>query len=140
MTKKKIIIIIAAVAVVGIVIAAVALLGGDKEPPPVVFATYSPGDSFVLNTSDGKALFKCGMMLVIDSAFSAQMDENALLAYSIRDCVLLTLRGISLDELQDINALAQIKKKIVGDLNNFMGDAYEAQVFYDVYFSDFVLQ
>lgn len=138
--KKKIIIIAAAVVLIGVVAVVIVLSGGDKEEPPVVLGMFSPGESFVLNTPDGKALFKCAMMLTVDKEYLTAISGDEVMAYFIRDTILLTLRTLDLEELRDTGAVKKIKDRIVSDLNAQFNEDYETQVFYDVYFSDFVIQ
>lgn len=131
--KKAIIIIILVLAVAG---AAVYFLFLTPPPEPETFF-YTPGDYFVTNIKDSKALIKVTIVLELSTT-----DEESAREYLtennhiIRDVIVFTLRSKTEDELRSQGIEDTLRKEIAKNLESKMGLDYIETI----YFNDYVIQ
>ncbi len=131
--KKAIIIIILVLAVAG---AAVYFLFLTPPPEPETFF-YTPGDYFVTNIKDSKALIKVTIVLELSTT-----DEESAREYLtennhiIRDVIVFTLRSKTEDELRSQGIEDTLRKEIAKNLESKMGLDYIGTI----YFNDYVIQ
>ena len=131
--KKAIIIIILVLAVAG---AAVYFLFLTPPPEPEIFF-YTPGDYFVTNIKDSKALIKVTIVLELSTT-----DEESAREYLtennhiIRDVIVFTLRSKTEDELRSQGIEDTLRKEIAKNLESKMGLDYIETI----YFNDYVIQ
>ncbi len=131
---KKVIIIIVAV----LIAAGAAVYFLFLTPPPkaqTVF--YTPGDYFVTNIKDSKALVKTTIVLELSTTepekTTAYLKENN---HVIRDIIVFTLRSKTEDELRSQGIEDSLRKEIVQNLESKMGLDYITTI----YFNDYVIQ
>lgn len=133
---KKVIIILVALIVLGG--AAVYFFVLPKPPEPEKKSTYVPGDFFVTNIKDSKALLKTTVVLEVnkaaeDAEFAKFMEENNPV---IRDIIVFTLREKTETELRSTGIQDQLRIEIVSKINEKLGiDNVKT-----IYFNDYVLQ
>jgi flagellar basal body-associated protein FliL len=134
---KKILIIVIALMVVGA--AAVYFFVVPKPPEPDMVSTYVPGDYFVTNIKDSKALLKTTVVLEIkdkkseDEKLKAKLEENSSV---IRNAIIFTLREKTEPELRATDIEEKLRTEIVAKLNKELG----IDNITSIYFNDYVLQ
>lgn len=133
--KLKIIIIIVVVLAIGV--SGYFLFFSNKETevePEVVLYNFAIEDAFITNVRDSSMLFKTKIILVVNQA---EMDEflNENL-YTMRDTILFILRGLTVEELSDMDIEDRLRQEIPSALNHLL----EIDNIKSVYFSDFVMQ
>ena len=134
-SKVIIIVAIAAVIVVGGGLAAYFLLfATPAEPTPAPLFTYMPGDYFVTNIMDSKALLKVTVVLVIND--EKQLTYLSNNEYILRDTVIAVLRDKTEDELRAPDATDMLREDLVNALRDDLGMDYLVTL----YFNDYVLQ
>lgn len=133
---KKTIIIIVAVLVVAA--AAVYFFVIPKPPEPPKKSSFVPGDFFVTNIKNSKALLKVSVVLEVnkgadDKEFHEFLTENT---HVIRDIIVFTLREKTEEELRSSDIQEQLRKEFIAKINEKLGiDNVQA-----IYFNDYVLQ
>lgn len=133
--KKVIIILIMVLAAAAAVYFAFLAPGGEQEPAKSI---YVPGDYFITNIKDSKALLKTTIVLEVDRAaddkeFHKQLKENN---HMIRDTIVFILRSKTETELRSAEIRGVLENEIIAAVNQRLGiDNIKA-----VYFNDYVLQ
>lgn len=131
---KKVIIII----VVALVVAGAAVYFLFLTPPPkaeTIF--YTPGEFFVTNIKDSKALIKTTIVLEISTTEPETATEYLTTNnHIIRDVIVFTLRSKTEDELRSQDIEETLRSEIVNNLESKMGLDYITTI----YFNDYVIQ
>jgi len=134
--KKNTIIIIVAVLVIGAAAAYFFLF--NDQPAEKVYSYYEPGDYFVTNIKDSRALIKTTIVLELHAPQN-QMDEiNKYLKennHILRDIIVFTLRSKTEEELRADNIDQTLREEIVKSISERMGIDYIS----NVYFNDYVI-
>lgn len=134
--KKIIVIFVAILVIAG---AAVYFFLIPKPVPPDKISTYVPGDYFVTNIKDSKALLKTTVVLEIkdkeseDEKLKATLEEKSPI---IRDIIIFSLREKTEDQLRSSGIQDTLRSEIVTKINQQLGiDNVQT-----IYFNDYVLQ
>jgi len=133
--KKKLIMIIAIVLVVG---AAGAYFFVLDKPSEKTYSFYEPGDYFVTNIKDSKALIKTTIVLELHADPKEMESINAYLKennHILRDIIVFTLRSKTEEELRAQNIDETLRNEIVKSISEKMGIDYISAV----YFNDYVI-
>ncbi len=133
--KKKTIIVIAVLLVAA---AGVYFFMLDKPLPEKTYSTYSPGDYFVTNIKDSKALIKTTIVLELHAyeedieSITQYLTENN---HILRDIIVFTLRSKTEEELRSENIDLTLREEIVNSISEKMEINYISAV----YFNDYVV-
>lgn len=133
--KKKIIIILAVVLALG---GAAAYFFLFSSPAENVYSYYEPGDYFVTNIKDSRALIKTTIVLELNAPANEMDEINKYLKESnhvLRDIIVFTLRSKTEQELRAENIDETLRAEIVKSINEKMGIDYITSV----YFNDYVI-
>lgn len=140
--KKKstliIIIVLVVVLLAGGGAAAYFLLLAPKDEAPPPKSAYVPGDYFVTNCKDTRAMVKTTIVLEVnkdaeDEEFTAFMTANN---HIIRDTIVFILRDMTEEELRAENVKEELTSRIVTAVNENLGiDNVQT-----IYFNDYVVQ
>ena len=127
-----------------LVILAVVLIGGfgiyyfyyaqPQEPDTSKLYSYVPGDPFITNIHDSKALLRVTIVLVLNT--DRQMHYLKENEYILRDTVISVLRSKTEEELRMVDATDVLREDLVNLLRDELGMDYLVTI----YFNDFVLQ
>ncbi len=120
--KKKLIMIIAIVLVVG---AAGAYFFVLDKPSEKTYSFYEPGDYFVTNIKDSKALIKTTIVLELHADPKEMESINAYLKennHILRDIIVFTLRSKTEEELRAQNIDETLRNEIVKSISEKYGD------------------
>jgi len=133
-TVKILIIVVAAVLLLTSGVVAffvISSTGEAKDEPRFVF---DPGDSFVTNVSDDKALVKSTIVIqVIGEDVLKELESNSM---RVRDDIISVLRGKTKEEMLSADIQEQLKTEICGRIASDLGiEGVET-----VYFREFVIQ
>lgn len=133
--KKKLIIIIVIILVVG---AAGAYFFLNDKPAEKVYSFYEPGDYFVTNIKDSKALIKTTIVLELHADEKELEGINEFLKennHILRDIIVFTLRSKTEEELRAQNIDETLRTEIVKSISEKMEIDYISAV----YFNDYVI-
>ncbi|MGI6193206.1 MAG: flagellar basal body-associated FliL family protein [Christensenellales bacterium] len=133
--KKKIIIILAVVLALG---GAAAYFFLFSSPAENVYSYYEPGDYFVTNIKDSRALIKTTIVLELNAPANEMDEINKYLKennHVLRDIIVFTLRSKTEQELRAENIDETLRAEIVKSINEKMGIDYITSV----YFNDYVI-
>jgi len=133
--KKKLIIIIVVILAVG---AAGAYFLMGNQPAEKIYSYYEPGDYFVTNIKDSKALIKTTIVLELHADEKEMESINEYLKennHILRDIIVFTLRSKTEEELRAQNIDQTLRTEIVKSISEQMGIDYISAV----YFNDYVI-
>lgn len=133
--KKKIIIILAVVLALG---GAAAYFFLFSSPAENVYSYYEPGDYFVTNIKDSRALIKTTIVLELNAPANEMDEINKYLKennHVLRDIIVFTLRSKTEQELRAENIDETLRAEIVKSISEKMGIDYITSV----YFNDYVI-
>ena len=132
MNKKVIIILVAVIALL--------VAGGifgfwwlTKSDEPKLYS-YDPGEFFVTNVVDSKALIKTDIIIELSNK-----DTNKYLtanAPQVRDIIIRVLRSKSYDEIMQADIQDKIEKEVIDALTS----QYSLEGIENIYFNEFVVQ
>lgn len=134
--KKNLIIILVVVLLAGA--AAAYFLFFNNQPAEKVYSYYEPGDYFVTNIKDSRALIKTTIVLELHAPQNQMDTINAYLKennHILRDIIVFTLRSKTEEELRADNIDQTLREEIVKSISEKMGIDYIS----NVYFNDYVI-
>ncbi len=134
--KKKLIIIIVVILAVGAAGAYFLMQSGAEEEK--IYSYYEPGDYFVTNIKDSKALIKTTIVLELHAGKSEMEEITQFLTennHILRDIIVFTLRSKTEQELRAENIDETLRDEIVRSISEQMGVDYISTV----YFNDYVI-
>jgi len=127
-----------------LVILAILLIGGfgvyyfyfaqPQEPDTSKLYSYIPGDPFITNIHDSKALLRVTIVLVLNT--DKQMRYIKDNEYILRDTVINVLRSKTEEDLRMVDATDVLRE----DLVNLLRDELAMDYLVTIYFNDYVLQ
>ena len=136
--KKKVLIFIVLIVVGGV--AAFLLLGAKKTTETVklpTYFTYQPGDYFITNVKDSKALLKTTIVLELEEKDREKQDtflaDNEQI---IREVIVFALSDKTEEQLRSSGIHEELRAELIRKISEKLGMDY----LHTIYFSDYVLQ
>jgi flagellar FliL protein len=133
--KKKTMIYLVVILAIGAAVAYYFMTSNSSEK---IYSYYEPGDYFVTNIKDSKALIKTTIVLEL---YAPERDMDEITSYLkqnnhiLRDIIVFTLRSKTEQELRAQNIDETLREEIVKSISEKMGIDYISTV----YFNDYVV-